>query len=88
VRGMGLQVAEGAAQRCRLHRREIIRQRLRGAIDEARQSKMDPAEIAVILREEWARGHTSDNGAGQDFVLGTLADESRTGSRTEEGSAS
>ncbi len=88
VRGMGLQVAEGAAQRCRLDRREIVRQRLRGAIEEARQSKMDPAEIAVILREEWARGNTSDNGTGQDSVLGTLADESRTGSRTEEGGAS
>ena len=59
VRGMGLEVAEGAAERCRAARREIVRQRLRRAIEEARQSKMDPAEIEAILREEWARGHAS-----------------------------
>ncbi len=63
VRGMGLQVAEGAAERCRIHRREMVRERLRRAIEEARQSTMDPAEIAVILREEWARGWTEGNGA-------------------------
>src|SRR5271165_2712394 len=62
VRGMGLQVAEGAAERCRAARREIVRQRLRRAIDEARQSKLDPAEIEAILREEWARGSSQDNG--------------------------
>ena len=28
VRGMGMQVAEGAAERCRAERREIVRQRL------------------------------------------------------------
>src|SRR5580704_16094423 len=39
VRGMGLQVAEGAAERCRASRRQIVRQRLRRAIEEARQTK-------------------------------------------------
>src|SRR5215831_20446561 len=39
VRGMGLQVAEGAVDRCRVARREIVRQRLRRVIEEARQSK-------------------------------------------------
>src|SRR5271166_521392 len=55
VRGMGLQVAEGASERCRAERREIVRQRLRRAIEEARQSSLDPAEIEKILREEWVR---------------------------------
>ena len=62
VRGMGLQVAEGAVERCRAARREMVRQRLRQAIEEARQSQMDPAEIEAILREEWARGNGQDNG--------------------------
>jgi GntR family transcriptional regulator len=62
VRGMGLQVAEEAPVRCRAARRELVRQRLRQAIEEARQSKMDPAEIEAILREEWARGNPPGNG--------------------------
>src|SRR6516165_8884186 len=53
VRGLGLQVAEGAADRCRAARREIVRQRIRSAIEEARRSRMAPPEIEVILREEW-----------------------------------
>jgi GntR family transcriptional regulator len=62
VRGMGMQVADGALERCRSARRDMIRQRLRQAIEEARQSKMDPAEIEAILREEWARGTSQANG--------------------------
>ena len=62
VRGMGLQVAEGAPDLCRTARRDIVRLRLRQAIDDARQSKMDPVEIEGILREEWARGSTQANG--------------------------
>ena len=62
VRGMGMQVADGAVERCRSARREMVRQRLRQAIEEARQSKMDPAEIEAILREEWARGTSPANG--------------------------
>jgi GntR family transcriptional regulator len=62
VRGMGLQVADGAVDRCRAARREMVRQRLRQVIEEARQSKMDPTEIEAILREEWARGNGQGNG--------------------------
>jgi GntR family transcriptional regulator len=62
VRGMGLEVAEGAAERCRAARREIVRLRLRRAIEEARQSKMDSSEIEAILHEEWARGASQANG--------------------------
>ena len=63
VRGMGLQVAEGATERCRAERREIVRLRLRRAIEEARQSSLDPAEIETILREEWVRTGAQGNGA-------------------------
>jgi GntR family transcriptional regulator len=88
VRGMGLQVAEGAVERCRSDRREIVRQRLRSAIEDARQSSMDPVDIAVILREEWARGCVPGNGTGLDVAMGALADALRSGPRTEEGGAS
>jgi len=62
VRGMGLQVVEGAVERCRVARHEIVRQRLRRAIEEARQSKMAPAEVEAIVREEWARESNQGNG--------------------------
>jgi GntR family transcriptional regulator len=62
VRGMGLQVAEGAVDRCRAARREMVRHRLRRAIEDARQSWMDPAEIEAIFREEWARAASLGNG--------------------------
>jgi GntR family transcriptional regulator len=62
VRGMGLQVAEGAVDRCRAARHDMVRRRLRQAIEEARQSKMDPTEIEAILHEEWARGNSPGNG--------------------------
>jgi GntR family transcriptional regulator len=64
VRGMGLQVVEGAGERCRAERRELVRQRLRRAIEEARHSEMDPAEIEAILREEWVRANKQGNGTG------------------------
>ncbi len=85
VRGMGLQVAEGATERCRIDRREIVRERLRRAIEEARQSTLDPAEIAMILREEWARGCTLGNGADSGLEFAAPAAVSATsGSRTLE----
>ena len=62
VRGMGVQVAEGAVERCRAARREIVRLRLRRAIEEARQSRMEPAEIEAIFREEWAKTANQANG--------------------------
>ena len=68
VRGMGLQVAEGASARCREARREIVRQRIRGALEEARRSQMPPSEIEAILYEEWARSTSSVEGAGNSSV--------------------
>jgi GntR family transcriptional regulator len=67
VRGMGLQVAEGAVDRCRAARREIVRLSLRRAIDEARQSKLEPAEVEALFREEWARATGRDNGAAARY---------------------
>src|SRR3954453_584703 len=62
VRGTGLQVADGAPERCRQARREYVRGRLRAAIDEARRSAMEPAEIETILREEWDRHRAGADG--------------------------
>ena len=62
VRGMGLQVAEGAVDRCRAARREIVRLRLRLAVDEARQSRMERAEVESLFREELDRSAGQQNG--------------------------
>jgi GntR family transcriptional regulator len=62
VRGMGLQVAEGAVDRCRVARREMMRERFRRVIEEARLSRMDPSEIESIFREEWVRSAEPANG--------------------------
>ena len=56
VRGTGLQVSEGAVERCRESRRLFVRVRIRGAIDDARQSAMESADIETIMREEWSNG--------------------------------
>ena len=55
VRGTGLRVSVEAPARCLAERREIVRGRLRAAIEEARRSVLDPLEIEAIWREEWAR---------------------------------
>lgn len=52
-RGMGLRVAEGALRKCREARSAHVRERFRAAIDEARATGLDPAQIEAILREEW-----------------------------------
>ena len=56
VRGTGLQVAEGAVERCRQARNEYVRGRIRGALEEARRTELGLAEIEAILHEEWAKG--------------------------------
>jgi GntR family transcriptional regulator len=62
VRGMGMEVAEAAPDRCRAARREMVRLRLRRAIEEARESQMEHGEIETILHEEWARAASQSNG--------------------------
>src|SRR3954451_8137470 len=53
VRGTGLQVTDRAPERCGASRREFVRQRIRGALDEARLSGMAADEVEAILGEEW-----------------------------------
>ena len=57
VRGTGLQVSVSAPARCGEERRAIVRQRLRGAIEEARRSALAPEEIETIFRDEWTRSN-------------------------------
>ncbi len=63
VRGTGLQVAEGAVEHCRRLRAEYVRARLRAALEEVRRTELDPTEIEIILREEWANGNGALHGA-------------------------
>ena len=63
VRGTGLQVAEGAVERCRQARSEFVRDRIRGAFEEARRTELNLAEIEAILHEEWAKGSGAAQGA-------------------------
>ena len=57
VRGTGLQVTEEAPERCRAGRLEIVRRRLRGAMEEARRSGLDVVEVEAMIRDEWARSN-------------------------------
>ncbi len=52
VRGMGLQVADGAGRQCRSERVELIRQRLRQVLLEARQSRLDGGELRALVERE------------------------------------
>jgi GntR family transcriptional regulator len=85
VRGMGLQVVEGAAERCRAARRELVRQRLRRAIEEARHSNMDPTEVETIFREEWARASSHGDGQSPDLGAATNLPQTRRESGRIEG---
>lgn len=64
VRGTGLQVTELAPGRCRAERREIVRHRLRGAMEEARRSRLNFDEIEQLIREEWGRAQGDAAGNG------------------------
>src|SRR5262245_3534691 len=52
VRGTGLEVADGATERCRNERLKLIRTRLRQVLAEARQSRLDPRELRDIVHKE------------------------------------
>ena len=52
VRGTGLAVASGAAERCRKERVELIRARLTQVLSEAVQSRLDPDELRTIVERE------------------------------------
>lgn len=53
VRGMGLEVAEGAVRGCRREREELIRGRLRQVLREARQGGLGPEDLEALWREEF-----------------------------------
>lgn len=54
VRGTGLVVAAGAFERCRHRRLAMIRQRFAEALREARQSRLDLAELRGLIENELA----------------------------------
>ena len=66
VRGTGLQVTAEAPGRCRDERREIVRRRLREAMEEARLSALGREEIEAMIREEWARSNGEAGGNGHE----------------------
>lgn len=52
VRGTGLEVATGAAERCRSERLKLIRTRLRQVLVEAKQSRLDPQALRDLIDKE------------------------------------
>jgi GntR family transcriptional regulator len=54
VRGTGLEVASGAANRCRDERLKLIRERLRQVLVEAKQSGLNPRELRDMVEKELA----------------------------------
>lgn len=54
VRGTGLAVAPGAGARCRKERIELIGQRLRQTLVEAKQSRLDRSELRKLVEGELA----------------------------------
>ena len=54
VRGTGLAVAEGAADRCREERVKLIRGRLQEVLAEAKQSRLDGEQLKLMVQEELA----------------------------------
>lgn len=78
VRGTGLQVAEDAPARCREARRGFVRDRLRAAIGEARQSGLDAGEIETILRDEWSKAESNGSANPQ---ISFISDQDKGGGR-------
>ncbi|MGA2062470.1 MAG: GntR family transcriptional regulator [Thermoguttaceae bacterium] len=52
VRGTGLAVASGAAERCRKERVELIRARFTQVLTEAMQSRLDPDDLRALVERE------------------------------------
>lgn len=52
VRGTGLEVAAGAAERCRNERLKLIRNRLRQVLAEARHSRLKKQELRQLVEKE------------------------------------
>jgi GntR family transcriptional regulator len=54
VRGTGLEVSTGAAERCRGERLKLIRTRLRQVMTEAKQSRIDLRGLRELVEKELA----------------------------------
>ena len=52
VRGSGIAVAKGAKHKCRTKRTKVIRGRIAGVMEEARQSQLTDDEIMKIIQAE------------------------------------
>jgi GntR family transcriptional regulator len=52
VRGTGLEVASGAAERCRNERIKLIRARLKQVLAEAKRSGLDGADLRALVDKE------------------------------------
>jgi GntR family transcriptional regulator len=52
VRGTGLEVATGAAERCRSERLKLIRARVRQVLIEAKQSRLEPQALRELIEKE------------------------------------
>jgi GntR family transcriptional regulator len=52
VRGTGLEVASGAAERCRNERIKLIRGRLKQVLAEAKRSGLDADELRALVDKE------------------------------------
>lgn len=53
IRGTGLAVAGDAPEKCRHERLEMIRERLRYILREAKQNGVSAEEIHTLVRSEW-----------------------------------
>jgi GntR family transcriptional regulator len=54
LRGTGLEVATGAAERCRSERLKLIRARIKQVFLEAKQSRLDAGELRELIEKELA----------------------------------
>jgi GntR family transcriptional regulator len=54
LRGTGLEVATGAAERCRNERLKLIRTRIKQVFQEAKQSRLDVRELRELVEKELA----------------------------------
>src|SRR5262245_39208222 len=54
-RGVGMEVTEAGPELCRAKRREIVRERIRAALREARASALPPDEVKALVDQEFER---------------------------------
>ena len=52
LRGTGLQVADGAERQCRADRTQLIRDRIRDVLQEAKRSGLDAEEVRQLVDQE------------------------------------